>query len=265
MKLTQYATQAARHVLVYGAPKSGKTVAVAQLAKKYRLWWLDLEDGIKSVLNPELLPKEALENIELISVPDRQTYPMAIETLLKIIKGGAQNVCHAHGKANCPQCKSPELYTTIDLGKFDNTRDILVIDSWSQLSESTMNYIMRDAIAKDNFDAKAGWDEYGKQGRILERIGSWLQTAPINVVIISHELMVELEDGSKKIVPIGGTSNFSKTFAKYFDDVVYLEVFNKSHRCVSSTTAKPMVLAGSRAGVDIKPGENLLKLFGVAQ
>jgi hypothetical protein len=262
MKLADYAAISARHILVYGAPKSGKTVAVAQLAKKYRLWWVDLEDGIKSVLNPAVLDPSALANIELISIPDRQTYPMAIETILKIVKGGAQNVCHAHGKANCPQCKTPDLFTSVDLSKFDNTHDILVIDSWSQLSESAMNYIMKTAISQDNFDAKAGWDEYGKQGRILERIGSWLQTAPINVVVISHELMVEMEDKTKKIVPIGGTSNFSKTFAKYFDDVVYTEVINKQHRCISSTIAKPSVLAGSRAGVEIGAGETLLKLFG---
>lgn len=262
MKLTDYKKQAARHILVYGAPKSGKTVLTALLAKKYRLWWIDLEDGIKSALNPALVPPEALENIELIQVPDRQNYPMAIETVLKIIKGTKTSVCAKHGKASCPVCaKDGSPITEIDLSTFDNSKDVLVIDSWSQLSESAMNYIMRTAIAKDDFDAKAGWDEYGKQGRILERIGSTLQTAPYNVVVITHELMVELEDGSKKIVPIGGTSNFSKTFAKYFDDVVYTEIVNRSHRPISSTTAKASVLAGSRSGVDLKPGEDLSRLF----
>ena len=43
------------------------------------------------------------------------------------------------------------------------------------------------------------------------------------------ETMVEMEDKEKKIVPIGGTSNASKVFAKYFDDVVYLELVNKQH------------------------------------
>lgn len=261
MKLSDYKAQAARHILVYGPPKSGKTVAVAKLAEKYRLWWIDLEDGIKSALNPALIKPELLNNIELISIPDRQNYPMAIETVLKIIKSKAVVVCHKHGKVACLMCKGADEGTAINLAEFDVKKDILVIDSWSQLVESSMNYIMRDAIAKENFDAKAGWDEYGKQGRILENIGSFLQVAPINIIVISHELMVEMEDKSKKIVPIGGTSNFSKTFAKYFDDVVYMEIVNKNHRCLSSTTAKASVLAGSRAGVDIKPGEGLIKLM----
>jgi hypothetical protein len=73
--------------------------------------------------------------------------------------------------------------------------------------------------------------------------------------------MVEMEDGTKKIVPIGGTSNASKVFAKYFDDVIYCEIVNKTHRLVSSSTAKANVLAGSRSGKDLKPGDSLLNLF----
>jgi nucleoside-triphosphatase THEP1 len=261
MNLDDYKTQATRKILVYGAPKSGKTALVGKLAEKYKLHWFDLEGGIKTLLNPEILKPEYRKNFSLFSIPDKQTYPIAIETVLKTIKGTATEICQDHGRVSCPECKRVgKPANTIALNQFTQ-EDIWVIDSWSQLCESAMNYIMKDAIAKDNFDAKAGWDEYGKQGRILERIGSFIQIAPINIVVISHELLVEMEDKSKKIVPIGGTSNFSKTFAKYFDDVVYCELLNKSHRAVSSTVARSGVLAGSRNGVDIKAGEDLFKLF----
>lgn len=251
-----------RHVLIYGPPKSGKTVAIGKLASKYRLWYLDLEDSIKSLQNADVFDPAWVNNVELFSIPDKQTYPMAIETVLKVIKGTATSICHLHGKVTCPQCnKFPEKNSTINLSEFETGKDILVIDSYSQLAESAMNYIMRDAIAKDNFDAKAGWDEYGKQGRILERIGSTIQVAPYNIIVASHELMVEMEDGTKKIVPIGGTSNVSKVFAKYFDDVVYCEVVNKKHRLISSTTAKSNVLAGSRTGKTLGPDDSLLSLF----
>lgn len=261
MKLTEYKAKAARHILVYGPPKSGKTAALAALAAKYTLHILDNEDSVKTLLNPALVPASLLDNINVYSIPDKQTYPMAIETTLKVIKGGECKICHAHGKVSCPVCKEPSSYSTLDVSKFDVAKDILVIESYSQLAESAMNYIMRDSISKDNYDAKAGWDEYGKQGRILERIGSTIQIAPYNVVVTSHETMVDMEDGSKKIVPIGGTSNASKIFAKYFDDVVYCNIVNKSHRLISSTTAKANVLAGSRSGVDLQPGDTLLKLF----
>jgi hypothetical protein len=261
MKLTEYKTQSARHILVYGPPKSGKTAAIGKLAEKYKLWYFDLEDSVKTLLNPELCNPAWLPNIELFRIPDKQTYPMGIETMLKVLKGGKSTICHTHGKVSCPICKDPALLSTIDINELSVDKDIVVIESYSQLAESAMNYIMRDAIAKDNFDAKAGWDEYGKQGRILERIGSTIQVAPFNIVVVSHEMMVEMEDGTKKIVPIGGTSNVSKVFAKYFDDVVYCEIMNRAHRLISSTTAKANVLAGSRTGKELKPGDTLLKLF----
>lgn len=265
MKLSEYKAQSARHILIYGPPKSGKSAAIAQLAKRFKLWYVDLEDSVKTLLNPELVAPALLDNIELIRVPDKQTYPMGIETVLKIIKGTETKVCHLHGKVSCPLCaKDPAaIVTTINLSKFELDKDILVLESYSQLAESAMNYIMRDAIAKDNFDAKAGWDEYGKQGRILERIGSAIQIAPYNIVVSTHDQMVEMEDGSKRIVPIGGTSNASKVFAKYFDDVVYTEVMNKSHRLLSSSTARASVLAGSRSGknLDVTKGDTLLNLF----
>ena len=263
MKLSDYKAKSARHILIYGPPKSGKTAAIGALAAKYKLWYFDLEDSVKTLLNPALCPAENLNNIELFSIPDKQTYPMGIETMLKVLKGGNVTVCNQHGKVSCPICakQADAIQTTINVNELSPERDILVIDSYSQLAESAMNYIMRDAIAKDNYDAKAGWDEYGKQGRILERIGSTIQVAPFNIIVASHETLVEMEDGSKKIVPIGGTSNASKVFAKYFDDVVYCEIVNKTHRLVSSSTAKANVLAGSRSGKDIKPGETLLTLF----
>ena len=263
MNLDEYKAGAARHILLYGAPKSGKTAAAGQLARKFKLHDFDLEDSVKTLLNPAILPPEFRKNINLFRIPDTQTSPMAIETMLKVLKPGKSVVCYEHGKVSCPVCmKNPDAKKSeIDISKLSVTEDIVLIDSWSQLVASAGNYIMRNAIAKDDFDAKMGWDEYGKQGRILERIGSFIQTAPCNIVVISHEIMVEMEDKTKKIVPVGGTSNASKEFAKYFDEVVYCETINRKHRLTSSTTGKSGVLAGSRAGIELAEGDSLLKFF----
>lgn len=262
MKLTDYAPTAARKILVYGAPKTGKTELVAKLAQSKKLWWLDLEDGIKTVMNNPRIPAPWLDNIELFKIPDTQVFPVAARTMLKIIKGVPSEICHKHGVVGCILCKKDNLPTsTINLGSFTND-DVLVIDSVSQLAASAMNDIQKDVIAKDQFDKKPDWDDYANQGRIMDRIFSICQQAPFNVVAISHEQMVEMEDGSKKIVPIGGTSQFSKTFGKYFDDVVYTEIVNKSHRAASSTLYKANVLSGSRTGKEIeKTGCDLMELF----
>lgn len=265
MKLTDYQQTAGRKILVYGQPKTGKTVKVAELAEKKRLWWFDLEDGIKSALSSPTVKKEWLERIEYFHIPDTQIFPIAARTLLKVVKGGDKSICHKHGAVDCVLCKkdAPTAFTTINLDKFTND-DVLVIDSVSQLAASAMNDIQSKVIQADKFDQKPDWDDYFNQGRIMDRIFSIMQQAPFNVVAISHEQMVEQEDKTKKIVPIGGTSQFSKTFAKYFDDVVYCEIVNKKHVAATSSTYKANVMTGSRAGKEIEKsttGGSLLELF----
>lgn len=263
MKLTDYAPKAARKILVYGPPKCGKTDLVGQLAEIKKLWWLDLEDGIKTLLSSPRMKKEWLDNIELFPIPDTQISPVACRTILKMIKGKPGTICHNHGVWDCVVCKTKGgTSSALDLGSFTNN-DVLVIDSVSQLASSAMNDIQSKIILADQFDKKPEWDDYFNQGRIMERIFSIMQQAPCNVVAISHEQLVEMEDGAKKLVPIGGTSQFSKTFAKYFDDVVYCEVMNRKHRAVSSTTGKPSALAGSRANKELEKMEqpSLKELF----
>jgi hypothetical protein len=260
MKFTDYIPEAAKKILVYGAPKTGKTDLVGQLASIKKLWWFDLEDGVKTLISSPRMKKEWFDNIELFKLSDTQTFPVGIETMLRVIKGGKHSVCHAHGQVSCVKCKALG-NSEIDVGTF-TLNDILVIDSVSQLSASAMNYIQRDVILKDNYDKKPDWDDYAKQGRILDRIFSILQQAPFHVVCISHENLVEMEDSKKKLVPIAGTSQFSKTFAKYFDEVVYCDIVNKKHKAASSTTYSGSIMAGSRTGKKLEDSEpSLLELF----
>jgi hypothetical protein len=263
MKISDYVPAVARKILVYGPPKVGKTELVAGIAGEKNLKWFDLEDGIKTVLHSPRIKKEWLDRIDLYKIPDTQLFPIACRTLLKAFKGRAGTICNKHGAWDCAICKKDSLpVDPFDLSALTND-DVLVIDSVSQLAQSAMNDIQSAAIQADKFDQKPTWDDYFNQGRIMDRIFSTLQQAKCHIVAISHEQMVEMEDGSKKIVPIGGTSNFSKVFAKYFDDVVYLEVMNKKHRAGSSTTYKNNVITGSRTGKELEKMEtpNLLELF----
>lgn len=262
MKLTEYEQSAARKIIVYGPPKTGKTDLVGQLAEKKKLWWFDLEDGIKTLLASPRMKREWFENIELFKIPDTQINPIACRTLLKLFKGGTHEICHLHGAVACPLCKKDGLPTTsINLNAF-TTEDVLVIDSGTQTAQSAMNDIQKKVIMADEFDKKPTWDDYFNQGRIMDRIFSIVQQANFNVVVISHETMTEMEDGSKKIVPVGGTREFSSKFAKYFDDVVYCEIVNKQHRFSCSSTYKNNVISGSRTNRELnKDKPNLLELF----
>lgn len=241
MKLSAFKSSATKRILVYGAPKTGKTVLVGKLAEAgFKLKWLDLENGAGSLLTN--VKPEFHDNIELIQIPDTKAMPIAAETVLKVVSGSKCIICETHGKVNCPVCKSTGSEICTATMQHD---EILVIDSATQLTNSIMSHIARNKPD----DYKPDWDDWRMQGALLDKIFSMIQQANYNVIIISHESLVEMEDKKMKIVPVAGSSNFSKTFAKYFDEVIYCEMVNKGHRFGSSTGYAMNVLSGSRSNI----------------
>lgn len=267
MKLSDYKTSGRVKVMVYGAPKSGKTALVGKLASDFNLLWFDLEGGIRTLLNPSILDPKHLANIELVTIPDHANYPIAIETIRDVFRGGPKKICHTHGKHNCPVCaKTPGASVTeVDISKL-GSNDIIVIDSLSQLSKSAMNRAtLKERQKPDGESYKPTYGDYAQQGNLLEGILSLIQVLDMNVVIISHELESESLEGREKIVPISGTRNQSLTCSKYFDSVIYCTVLNKQHRAFGSSTYSPTIVTGSRLPIDIDNGKegtvSLLPLF----
>lgn len=246
MKLSAKSKSPTHRVIVYGPPKSGKTELVGGLATKYNLIWLDLENGHSTLFKR---PQEEQERIELICIPDTKTYPIAIETLLKIFSVQEVSICAEHGKVSCPKCKESGEFTSLSLKSLEGDTDtILVIDSLTQLSNSAMNYLTRN---QDEL-YKPEWSDYRNQGQLLDKILSQIQQARFNIVCITHETETEMEDGKKRLVPVCGTTTFSRNTAKYFDHVVYCEVKNKSHVAASSTAYSNIVLTGSRTNATVE-------------
>lgn len=272
MKLTEYKPHAARHIMVYGKPKVGKTKAYLDLLKYgYRLWVCDGEDGIKTAWAVDAEGKRffsdtELANVELIRLPDTMIYPIMGETLLKIIKGGECKICHNHGKVDCSKCKliPNAIITTIDVDLF-GPKDVLVIDSVTQLGNSFIFHIKKNDIAKGIMaeDLKLEWGEWEKQGFLLDRVFSIVQNAPFNVIAVSHEELAKMTDKTEDIAPKMGTKNFSRNSAKYFDDVVYLDKVNNKLKMFSSATYRDAVTSGSRTGklVEKENSRGLIELF----
>lgn len=239
MKLTDKQPSTAHRVLLFGAPKSGKTQLAATLSAKYKLIWFDLENGYGTLLK---LPLAQQANVELISLPDSKTFPIAIETMLKVIAGNSVEICEEHGKVHCPLCKKDNKpATTICLKEIGNDT-VVVIDSLTQLTNSAIAFITKNQPE----DYKMQFDDWGSLRAVVEKFLSQVQQAKYNIVCISHEEEVEMEDGRKKIVPVCGSSKSSRNTAKYFDHVVYCEVKNKKHISASSTTFANNVVTGSR-------------------
>lgn len=259
MDLTDYDQAKRVKALIYGPPKVGKTALLAKLAEAgFTLWWFDMENGIKTLLNPEIMKLDARKQVKVFNIPDHRGYPIAIDVLREIFKGGKKKFCYLHGKNMCPICSKEaggKWSDEIDLASFTD-KDILVIDSWTQVANSAANKVTLKEWNKDP-DYKMTFDDYRLQGMYQDEILTKIQVANIHIAVITHETDVEKSESKEKIVPNGGTRNFSKTMPKYFDEVIYLQVLNKKHSVYSSTTFSNTVLTGGRSGVKLEEGSSV--------
>jgi hypothetical protein len=256
MKLTQKVTSTTQRVLVYGAPKSGKTELVGGLAEKFNLLWFDCEQGYNTLRK---LPIEWQERINIISIPDSRVFPIAAETWLKVIKGAKVSICEEHGKVTCLTCKKEGKFSE-DVCLDELASDtIVVFDSVTQLTNSLIAHITKSQPD----DYKLQLDDWGNLRVLVDKFLSQIQAAGYNVVCITHEEEVEMEDGRKKIVPVSGSSKSSRNTAKYFDTVVYCDVKNKKHTFASTTCSINGVITGSRTGqvLDGMANPSLLDIF----
>lgn len=248
--LTNMARRLTKRMLVYGPPKVGKSQLVSSLASKYKLLWFDLEAGSDVLYK---LPPEAQANINLIIIPDRKTDPVAIDTMTKVFRRAVGDICWAHGKFRCPVCsKLPnyaEVSDHIDMAEQAATNKyIVVMDSLTQIKLSASAYISRGK----GDDFKFEYSDWSKLNTLADNILSEIQAAPYDIVVISHEDMVDTVDGKEHIVPVSGTRNFSRSTAKYFSDVVYCEVKNGKHISASSTTYQNKIQTGSRSDIRLE-------------
>ena len=256
MKLTDKKLSRTHRVLVYGEPKSGKTELAARLAEKFNVLLFDLENGYETLLK---LPKDWQERVEIISIPDTKVFPIAIETMLKVVTGAKVDICDEHGKVSCALCrKDGQTFSTVELNALSEDT-IVIIDSLTQLSNSAMNHLTRN----ESDIYRPEWTDYRNQGQLLDKFLSQVQQAKYNIVCITHVVETELEDGKKKLVPVCGTTAFSRNTAKYFDHVVYCQVSNKKHNFASATTYANNVLTGSRTDVALEENKvpTLLDIF----
>jgi hypothetical protein len=256
-KLTTISASLEQRVCLFGPPKSGKTELAGKLAEKYNILWFDLENGSNTLLK---LPREWQERINLIKIRDSKDYPIAIETMLKVVKGKEVKICVAHSKVACPICtKNGAEVERVCLDELDASW-VVVYDSGTQLAQSALAHITKNQ--DDTY--KCQLDDWGALKLLMEKFLSAIQAAKYNCVFITHEEEVKFEDGRTKIVPVGGSSNSSRNTAKYFDHVVYCNLVNKKHVVGSATDYSTTVLTGSRTDVKLeanKEGGNLLDVF----
>ena len=265
MNLDDYHEVKRTKALVYGPPFSGKTTLVGQLANEgFKLWWFDTEAGIKTLLKEGILTPEGRKNISVFNIPDSMGVPVAYEAVRQVLRGGDKKFCYDHGVNACPICtKLPNARwsDTINLAKLGE-KDIWVVDSLTTVADSAINKLTLKDRQKDP-EYKLTFNDFGNQGMYMKDILSKVQTTNANICFIGHQIDAEKSDSKEKIVPIAGTRNYSLTVAKYWDEVIYMQVLNKKHSAYSSSTWSNTVVTGSRSGIELEksPEVSLKSLF----
>lgn len=252
-------------VLIYGPPRAGKTRLVgtaARIKEINKIYWFDLEKGFQTLLHMGLTEDE-LEKIVLFRIPSTSADPIAIETMLKAFSSKVPvKICYNHGVVACPECaKTGAPYNLFSIGSCTHN-DLVVIDTGSALADSALSATMK---GQDTL-YKAGWEEYGMQGKWLGDILSVIQQCyHTNYVLITHELPI-VDAVTKKIsgiIPLMGSASFSSKCAKYFGTVVYAHKKMNKHFAASSSTYRGDIMSGSRLNIRMEDAAepNMAEIF----
>lgn len=239
-------TNAPQRILLYGPPKSGKSVAAGLLAKEYEVIYIDLENAASALINN--VPAQFHSKIDYIGLKDSQDNPVATDLLPTILEGTKIRFCALHSKKLCLVCRNDPaaVYNEVEL-KNCKTETVVVIDSFTQLTDSVIGKVTEDLSVDD----KLQFDHWGEVARRLHRLLSALQVANYHVVAISHEQVVVLPDKTEKLVPTLGSRNSSKSVGRYFDHLVRMSVRNKDFKSYSAQGSQVNALVGSRSNLDM--------------
>lgn len=255
VKRASAAIQPNHSILIYGPPKSGKTLLVGTAAKIpeiQKIYWFDNENGAETLMYMGLTDEE-LAKITLYKMVDLRDSPISIETTLKAFTSKTPvNICDMHGRVDCAECLKAGNPSTPFCLAHATHNDLVVLDSGSQLGVSALN----GACLGKPVTYKPGFDEYGTAGKWLGDICAVIQQCRnTNFVVLTHEIGIEEElNGVKKdiVYPLMGTKNFSRLCAKYFGTVVYTYRKLGKHAAGSSSLFRNDLMTGSRLNIALE-------------
>lgn len=275
MKATEFKKSQAQHIMIFGDPGTGKSMLVLQLLEAgYKIKYFCIDGGIPdgfvdSKGKERLLKQNELERLEIFMLRDTPSFQVGQQTFRKVIKGDSLNICDYHGQVNCSVCRKAELsFSTVCLNDM-HLDEIAVFDHLTAFSKSVLNTLWDGETFSSNISGDAGKEDgtsytiFRQQGWLENDFLSRQQVAPFNTIVIAEQMMVEMEDNKKKLVPSCGTKDFSATVGSYFGNIIHASVVNGKHRFGSKSTYQNGVITKSRSGFEIEKMEvpSLAPLF----
>jgi hypothetical protein len=255
------------HVILYGGPKTGKTLLAGLLAEFFNILFIDGDRGLRVLHN--VLPPVLLKRIVPLRITDNPSLPNLVGTGIKLMSGRMLRICFEHGIIDCPVCaKNNAQIAQVALNQLPKNW-IVIFDSVTAWRASAINQISiksfgaePDGSAKVD-DSKFTFDEWAMLQNRVEKLGGYIKDGDYNLVSISHESLAENEDKSKKLVPVAGSDNSNRNFAKFFGTEILATIVNNKHVFATSTTYAHNVQAGSRANIALekKKVPSLLHIF----
>lgn len=232
----------AKKVLIYGAPSTGKTRLAGTVLKVpsiKRVFWFDFDQGILSLMQENLgYTEEELAKAVLIQPQDSVANPVAYPILKKALYSNRPSqICLHHGKDKCRTCESSGAVFKWPGMAALSPEDVLVIDSLSQVTDTTMA-LAKAAALQDELTTgrRNAFAKYNYLAEYLTEILSVLQACSCHVVCITHQTQETDDAGQPKgeMLPLVGSLKFSGKANKYFSDVIYTYKSSRNYRATSS-------------------------------
>lgn len=233
------------HILTVGQNGSGKTGALASLAKAgYNLRILDFDGGTEILKN--LLDKDdaARSRIDVETFVDQYATQIG-SGMLRPVPG-----CNAFEKAmqclaNWPKYGSPKTWTP---------RDILVIDSLTYMGRAAQNHVAKVKNKLTSLDAKdmhPSQPDWGDAMGLQENMCAMLMNLPCHVIVNSHVTFLSPEgETATQGFPSALGSKLPPKIGGYFNSLLYFGnsgaganktrvIYTKSSQLVTTKTSAP--------------------------
>lgn len=249
-------------ILIYGDAKMRKTtfaLRAAELGFNVILCDIDYGFHVAKTLTPEA--RRRIFHVDM-RAPVEGYQNCGAMTLAHAMNGGTvvyneQSRTYTRTTA----VEADQSYVVFELSKL-TSRDVLVIDSWTQLFQ---HITLADRRVSDPLQVpKLEWDDYAKLRLALDHFISNMQRLNCHVIVVGHgedwakrkadaPAKAKAEDAIKEIrtQPMSVSRAHAMTLAKNFTDVLFFEAPNAMTGVQINTKGTDTFNAGSRS---IPPG-----------